>query len=32
MTAVVSLLTLSAAAVVLACWRVRRMEIRYTED
>ena len=31
-TAVASLLILSAVAVALACWRVRRMEIRYTED
>ena len=31
-TAVSSLLVLSAVAVGLACWRVRRMEIRYTDD
>lgn len=31
-TAVASLLTLSAVAVALACYRVRRMEIRYTDD
>lgn len=31
-TAVVSLLILSAVAVALACYRVRRMEIRYTDD
>ena len=31
-TAVSSLLVLSAVAVALACWRVRRMEIRYTDD
>ncbi|MDE0420543.1 MAG: hypothetical protein OXK76_06600 [Gammaproteobacteria bacterium] len=30
--AIMSLLILSAVAVVLACLRVRRMEIRYTED
>ena len=29
---VVSLLILSAVAVALACYRVRRMEIRYTDD
>lgn len=31
-TTVLSLLILSAVAVALACFRVRRMEIRYTED
>lgn len=31
-TAVLSLLVLSVAAVGLACYRVRRMEIRYTDD
>ena len=31
-TAVLSLLVLSAVAVALACYRVRRMEIRYTDD
>ncbi len=31
-TAVLSLLVLSVVAVALACLRVRRMEIRYTED
>ena len=31
-TAVGSLLILSAAAVALACYRVRQMEIRYTDD
>ncbi|MCY3838236.1 MAG: ABC transporter permease [Gammaproteobacteria bacterium] len=31
-TAVLSLLILSAVAVALACYRVRRMEIRYTDD
>ena len=31
-TAVLSLLVLSAVAVGLACYRVRRMEIRYTDD
>jgi len=30
--AVMSLLILSAVAVALACYRVRRMEIRYTDD
>lgn len=30
--AVASLLVLSAVAVALACYRVRRMEIRYTDD
>ena len=30
--AVLSLLILSAVAVALACYRVRRMEIRYTDD
>lgn len=31
-TAVLSLLVLSVVAVALACFRVRRMEIRYTEE